>query len=135
MPSDGSILITYSVDTALGVLAVTAHVPLAHRAVGTRHRVGSPDDASDQITHFERGVRARVYDPAQRLVSEHEACLALRRPAVLSLDDFDVGPAHADRDGFHQDRPAACVRLGDVFEACGIGLVRFNGDRLHPSPV
>ena len=109
-------------DAALGVLAVPAHVPLAHRAVRTRHGVGPPDDADHQIALLERGVRAWVHDPAQRLVPEHEARLALRRPAVLALDDLDVGPAHADRDGFHEDRPAACVRLGDVFETCGVRL-------------
>ena len=69
---------------------------------------------------------------------EHEACLARRGPAVLAFHDLDVGPADADRDGFHEDRPGAYVRLGDVFQACGFRLVRFNGDGLHvtsPSSV
>ena len=116
------------------VLAVSAHVPLADGAVWARHGVRSPDDAGHQITLFERGVRARIDDAPQRLVPEHQTRLALRSPAVLSLNDFDIGPAHPDRNGFHEDRPATCVRLGDVFEACGLGLARFNGDRFHVVP-
>ena len=50
------------------------------------------------------------------------------RPA---LHDLDVGPAHADRDGFHDDRPATRVRLRDVFQACGLRLVRFYGNGFH----
>ena len=106
-------------DAALGVLAVAAHVPLAHRAVGARHGVGPPDDADHEIALLERAVRARVHHAAQGLVPEHQARLAARRPPVLALHDLDVGPADADRDGFHEDRPVACVGLGDVLEACG----------------
>jgi hypothetical protein len=118
-------------DASLGVLAVAAHVPLTDRAVGAWHRVGSPDDADHQITLLERGVRARVHHPAQGLVPEHQARLALRSPAVLSFYDLDVGPAHADRDRLHQHRPATHVRLRDVFQTCSVRFVRFDRNRLH----
>ena len=118
-------------DAALGVLAVPAHVPLAHRAVGAGHGVGTADDADDEVALLQRAARARVDHPAERLVPEHEARLALGGPAVLALHDLDVGPADADRDGFHEDRPVARVGLGDVFEARAPRLARFDGDGLH----
>ncbi len=52
---------------------------------------------------------------------------ALRSPAVLSLDDFDVGPAPPTAMAFHEDRPVACVRLGDILEACVKGARRAAG--------
>ena len=76
-------------------------------------------------------ARARVDHPAEGFVPEHEARLARRGPAVLALDDLDVGPAHADGDGFHEHRPVADVRLGDVLQACRSRLVRFYGDGFH----
>jgi hypothetical protein len=94
-------------DAALGVLAVAAHVPFAYRATGAGHGVGAADDADHEIALPKRAARARVDHPAQGFVPEHEARLALRSPAVLALHDLDVGPAYADGDGFHEDRPGA----------------------------
>ena len=61
-------------DPALGVLAVAAHVPLAHRAARARDGVGTPDDADDEIALREaaRGARDRR-TATERLVAEHEA--------------------------------------------------------------
>ena len=80
---------------------------------------------------LQAAARARVEHPAQRLVPEHQARLARRRPAVLALDDLDVRPADADGDGLDEHRPVVRVRLGDVLEARGLGLVWFDGDGLH----
>ena len=49
----------------------------------------------------------------------------VRGRAILATD---VGAAHADRDRLDEDRPVAHIRLGDVLEARGPGLVRFQGD-------
>jgi hypothetical protein len=46
---------------------------------------------------------------------QNQTGLARRRPAIRALDDLDIGAADADRDGFHEDRPATSVRLRDVF--------------------
>ena len=111
-------------DAALGVLAVAAHVPFADRAVRARHRVGTPDDADDQVALAERAGRTRVDDAAERLVAEHKPRLARRRPAVLAFDDLDVGPAHADCDRLDEHGPVARVGLWDVIEA---GAPRVRG--------
>ena len=72
-----------------------------------------------------------VEDPAERFVPEHQPALARRRPSVLALDDLDVRPADADRDGFDKHRPAAHVGLGYVLEArrspalCGSTVMAF----------
>jgi len=118
-------------DATLRVLPVPAHVPLADRAGGTGDRVRAADDADDEVALLERARRARVEDPAQRLVAEDEAVVPGRRPAVLPLGDLDVRPADADGDGFDEDRALADLRLGDLFEAGGAGLHRFDGDGLH----
>ena len=104
-------------DAALGVLAVPAHVPLAHRAVGAGHGVGAADDADHQVAFLQPAARARVDHPAEGFVAEHEARLAGRRPAVLALDDLDVGAADADGDGFHENRTVARVGLRNVLQA------------------
>ena len=41
-------------DPALGVLAVGAHVPLAHRTVGAGNRVRTAHDPDHQVTLLER---------------------------------------------------------------------------------
>jgi hypothetical protein len=118
-------------DAALGVLAVAAHVPLSDGAVGAGHGVGAPDDAGHEISLPERAARARVHDPAERFVPEHEARLARRRPAVLALGDFDVGSAYADRDRFHEHRPASRFGIRNVFQEGGSRLAWFDGNGLH----
>ncbi len=40
-------------DAALGVLAVPAHVPLAHRTIGAGNRIGTADDAHHKISLLE----------------------------------------------------------------------------------
>jgi hypothetical protein len=62
---------------------------------------------------------------------QYQARLARGGPAVLALHDPDLGPANAHGNGFYEDRAATHVRLGDVFQACGLRLVRFYGDGLH----
>jgi hypothetical protein len=70
-------------------------------------------------------------DPAERLVPKHQPRSAWRRPAVLAFDDFDVGSAHADGNGFDEDGPLVLIGLGDVFEAGSPGPARFDGHGLH----
>ena len=118
-------------DAALGVLAIPAHVPLADRAVGAGHGIRAPDDARDEVAFLESAARARVQHAAKRFVTEHEARLTWRGPAVLALHNLDVGAADPDRNRFDQDRPVARVGFGDLFQARGLGLVRFDGDGLH----
>ncbi len=120
-------------DASLGVLAIPAHVPLAHGTVGARHWVRTANNADHEITLLERAARARVHHAAEGLVSKHKAGLAPGCPAILAFHDFDVGPAYADRDGLHEHRPAGHVRLRDVFQARGVELVRLDGDGLHAS--
>ena len=85
-----------ALDAALGVLAVVAEVPFAHRAVPARHGVGAPDDAHDQVPGRHRGLRRRLDDAAQRLVAEDEAVASRRRPPVGARHDLHVGAAHPD---------------------------------------
>ena len=118
-------------DPALGVLAVAAHVPLAHGAVGAGNRVRAADDADHEVALLEPAARARVEHPAEGLVAEHEARVARGGPAVLALGDLDVRPADADGHGLHEDRALARVGLGNVLEPGGPGLPGLDGDRLH----
>ena len=71
-------------DAALGVLAVAAHVPFADGAIGARHGIRPADDADDEVPLPQRAAPAWIEDPAQRLVPEHQAGLAGRRPPVLA---------------------------------------------------
>src|SRR5688572_26083979 len=82
-------------DAALGVLAVAAHVPFTDRAVWAGHGVGAADDADDQVTYAKRAGQTRLDDAAERLVAEYKPRLSRRCPAVLALDDLDVGAADA----------------------------------------
>ena len=66
----------------LRVLAVGAHVPLTDRAVRTRHRVRSADDADDMIADAQSS-RTWVDDTAERLVPEHQTLLPRRGPPVV----------------------------------------------------
>src|SRR5258706_14149192 len=57
---------------------------------------------------------AGVHHTAKGFVSQHEARLARRRPAVFPLYDLDVGPADADGDAFSIYSSFACLWLGVV---------------------
>jgi hypothetical protein len=83
-------------------LAVVAHVPLAHRAVRTRHRIRATDDAHDEIALLQPGDRARVDHPAERLMTQNKARLSGWGPAILALHDLDIGPADTDGNCFHE---------------------------------
>ena len=111
-------------DAALGVLPVAAHVPLADRAVGARHRVGAADDPDDQVAGLQAAVRPRVDDPAQRLVTEDQTLAPRGRPAVRARGDLDVGAADADRDRLDQDRAGALVGFGDILVANRVSRLR-----------
>ena len=82
-------------DAALGVAAVGAHVPLAHRAVRARHRVGPAHDAHDVLADRQPGGPG-VDHPPQRLVTEDQPLLTRRRPAVVAARDLGIGAADAD---------------------------------------
>src|SRR5262249_41352259 len=96
-------------DASLRVAAVPAHVPLADRAVGARHGIGPAHDADDQIPGA-KPAGPRIDDATERFVTEDEASLAFRRPAVLALGDLDVGAADADGDRLDDDRAIPRVR-------------------------
>jgi hypothetical protein len=102
-------------DAPLSVLAVAAHVPFTHRAVGARNGVGTANDADHQITLLESAGWVRVQNAAEGFVAKYEACLAGRWPSVFPLDNLDVGTANTDRDGFHEYRALANIRLWDLF--------------------
>ena len=121
-------------DAALRVLAVAAHVPFTHSAVRTGHGVGTAHDADDQVTFLQAAGRARLEDPAERFVPEHQPRPARRRPSVLAFDDLDVRSADADRDGFDEHRPFARVWLGYVLETGAPRVVWFDGNGLHVCP-
>ncbi len=56
----------YLFNAALGVLATAAHVPFAHGAVGTWHRVGTAYNTDDQVAFLQAAGRARVEYPTER---------------------------------------------------------------------
>ena len=118
-------------DPALGVLAVAAHVPLADGAVGAGDRVRAADDPHHQVALLQGARRARVEDAAERLVAQHQARRARGRPAVLALDDLDVGPADPDGDRLDEDRALVDLGLRDLFAAGGSRLHRLDGDGFH----
>jgi len=87
---------------ALRVLAVAAHVPLANRAVRAGDGIGTADDAHHQIALVKPACWARVYHPAERFVTQHEARLAGWSPAVMPLHNLHIGPADPHGDGLHE---------------------------------
>jgi hypothetical protein len=54
-----------SVNAALGIAAIAAHVPLTDRAVRTRDPIGSAHDADDQIAARQAAVSGRVEDTSE----------------------------------------------------------------------
>ncbi len=68
-------------DPPLGVAAVRAHIPFAHRAVRARNGIRTPNDPHHEIAHLEP-TRTRVEYPAKRLVAEDQALPIGRRPSV-----------------------------------------------------
>ena len=102
-------------DPALGVLAVAAHVPLAHRTIGAGNRIRTADDPDHQVALFEGTAWTRIDDAAEGFMPQHQAGFSGRRPAVFPFDDLDVGPADADSHGFDQDRALTHVRLREIF--------------------
>ena len=121
-------------DAPLGVLPVAAHVPFAHRTIGTGNRVRAADDPDHQVALFEGTSRTRINDAAEGFVAQHETGLPGRRPAVLPLHDLDVGPADPDRNGFHQHGPVTLIGLRDLLQPRCPRLLRFHRDGVHMVP-
>ena len=94
-------------DTALGVAAVAAHVPLTGRAGDTGHRIGPPHDADDVVARRE-AVAGRGGDHfAVGFVAEHQPAAAGRCFTVFAADDLAVGVLHGDDPSGL--RPVPCV--------------------------
>jgi hypothetical protein len=51
-------------------------------------------------------------------VPQHETSATRRSPPIFALHDFDSGAADSDRDGFHEDRTLAFIRLRNLFQKC-----------------
>jgi hypothetical protein len=79
-------------DAALRVLAIAAHVPLAHGAVRTGHRVRTPHDADDQVAFLQAVGHLVDARPSDSWPSTNR--LLPRRPSA-AFDDRDVRPAGA----------------------------------------
>ena len=56
-----------------------------------------------------------INDAAEGFMSQHQARLSRRRPAVFPLDDLDVRPADADGYRFDQDRALTQIGLRNIF--------------------
>ena len=105
-------------DAALGVLAVATHVPFAHGAVRAGNRIGAADDAHHQVAGSSVRWPARGPGRGPGFVTEHEARLARRRPAVLAVRNLDVSAANADGNSLHEHGAVLDVRFRDVFQPC-----------------
>jgi hypothetical protein len=97
----------------LGVLAVAAHVPFAGCAGRTRRRVGTTDDADDQVAGLDRRVGRRLADPADVLVAQHQQLVTRGSLTIGAGHDLDVGPTQPDRQTLDQHRALARVGLGE----------------------
>ena len=60
-----------------------------------------------------------------------ETGLLRRRPPVQTVHDLDVSAANPDRDRLDEYGSVARIRLGDVLEAGGLWLLRFDSNRFH----
>src|SRR5215203_782432 len=115
-------------DAALRVLAVPAHVPLAHGAAGARDGVGAPDDPGHQLAGVE--AAASLADTAEELVPEHEPLVSLRRLAVGAVEDLAVGAADAEVERLDEQLAILWFGLGQVDQ---LGTVRVPGDHCDGS--
>ena len=120
-------------DAPFRVLAVAAHVPLADRAVRTRHRIRTADDPHDQVAGLYAAVPPGIEDSTQRFMTQDQALAARRRPAVRAGGDLDVRPADAHRHRLDHDRPGVLVRLGDLLEANRVFDQWLDRDCFHGS--
>ena len=118
-------------DTAFGVLAVAAHVPFAGRAGRARHRIGPPHDADHQVAVFDAAAGRRFLDTAERFMTDDQALLPRRRPAVMAGDDLAVGATNAERQRAHQHYAIALRRRRYIFKTDGIGLSGLDGECAH----
>ena len=110
-----------SLDAVLGVLPVAAHVPLAGRAGRAGQRVGMAHDADHVIAGREVGFLRRRDHPAERLMPEDQAIVAVGRRAELARDDLAIGAAHAERERLHQHRTVRCRRFRYLVQPYRIG--------------
>ena len=136
-PSERSTFTTYSgsirqrsdMKPSICLMPRSVYWPLRHMSHSPTAQLGQGTGSGRRTMPTTRSpflsapVGPGIDDAAEGFVPEHETRLARRRPAVLALDDLDVGPAHADGDGFHEHRALARVRLGDVFQTCGAGFL------------
>src|SRR5438046_1963472 len=99
----GSMCYVPLLDAALGVAAVTAHVPLAGSASNARLRVGPTHDANDEIAGREAAPLRRRLDRAQRFMAENKALITRRSKPIATVENFAIGPAHSECQGAHQD--------------------------------
>ena len=67
-------------DSAFGVLPVSAEIPLANRTIDARHRVGTAHDPYDEVTHRTLRTRWRLEDPARATRGRAPACPSRAAP-------------------------------------------------------
>ena len=108
-------------DAALGIAAVTAHVPFADGAGRARHRIGSAHDADHEVSGRHAASRWCRLDPAERFVPEHQPWLTGRRKPIGSGQDFPIRAAHSQRHRANQNCAVRRRRLRHVVEASRIG--------------
>src|SRR5438552_16910860 len=90
-------------DAALGVEAVTAHVPLALRTSRTRHRIGPPHDPRHQIARLQLRAAGCIEDTAKRLVADDQALLSCWGAPIFAGRDLAVRAANLDSQRLAQD--------------------------------
>ena len=118
-------------DPPFRVLAVAAHVPLADGAVRARDGIRAAHDRHHQVAGHESGVCGGLAHVAEGFVADGEARFAGRGPAVVSVDDLDVGAAYADGSGFDEYRSVGGGWLVEIGEVDGTRLERNDGDGAH----
>ena len=64
-------------------------------------------------------------------MSQHQARLSRRRPAVFPFGDLDVRSTDSGGNGFNQDRALAHIGLRKIFVPDCPGLFRFYSNRFH----
>ena len=137
MAYSGSILQRSDMKPWISLIPRSVYWPLRHMSHSPTAQLGQGTGSGRRTIPTTRSpflsppARSRVHHAPERFVAEDEARLAGRSPAVLPLDDLDVGPADADGDGLHEDRPLRRARFRNLLQPGGPGLAGLHGDGFH----
>ena len=129
-----------SLDAALRVLAVQAHVPLTRGAVAAGHGVGSADDGYHPVPGGEvLGTRRHLRNAAQGFVADDQVVVAGGCLAILALHDLGVCPVQAHLMDLDQHLTVPGLRVGDLFQPSAARLPgghnHCSHDPLFPAPA